>query len=360
MSQLLEIIRAEIASQGTIPFARFMELALYCPEYGFYERESDTVGQGGDFYTSVSVGPLFGELLAFRFAGWLEGIPNEKLQIVEAGAHDGKLALDILRWLARWRPELFERIEYVISEPSARRQKWQRERLARFAGKVRWLAQPLEAQVIPVRGIIFANELLDAMPVHRLAWSASEQQWCEWGVGWEEGGFAWRRIPLTLALKSFAWLPKELLAVLPDGFTTEVCPGAENWWSAAADSLRLGRLLTLDYGLCAEEFFAAHRAEGTLRAYRRHRSSADLLADAGAQDITAHVNFTEIQAAGEKTGLRTELAAKQADFIVGLAKSFWAQAEQNGDWSAQRSRELQTLMHPEHLGRAFRVLVQSR
>lgn len=360
MSQLLEIIRTEIALRGTIPFARFMELALYCPEYGFYEKESDTVGQGGDFYTSVSVGPLFGELLAFQFAGWLERVPTEKLQIVEAGAHDGKLALDILRWLARRRPQLFERVEYVISEPSARRQKWQRERLANFRGKVRWLERPLEMQTIPTNGVIFANELLDAMPVHRLGWNAIEQQWYEWGVTCEAGGFAWRRIPVTLPLKSFAWLPKELLGVLPDGFTTEICPGAESWWAAAANSLQVGRLLTLDYGLSAEEFFAAHRAEGTLRAYRRHRNSVDLLADAGAQDLTAHVNFTQIQAAGEKAGLCTGLAAKQADFIAGLAKSFWAEAEQAGEWSAQRSRELQTLMHPEHLGRAFRVLVQSR
>jgi SAM-dependent MidA family methyltransferase len=360
MSQLLEIIKAEIALQGAIPFARFMELALYCPDYGFYERESDTVGRGGDFYTSVSVGSLFGELLAFRFAGWLEEISTGKLQIVEAGAHDGKLALDIMRWLARRRPQLFERIEYVISEPSARRQQWQRRRLAEFGEQVRWLKKPLDAQAIPITGVIFSNELLDAMPVHRLGWNAKKQVWYEWSVAWEAGAFVWKSSALTLALEHFEWLPQELLAVLPDGFTTEICPGAENWWARAAKSLQAGRLMTLDYGLKAEEFFAAHRAEGTLRAYRRHRNSVDLLADAGEQDLTAHVNFTQIQSSGMKAGLRTELYASQADFIAGIVKEFWAEAERQGDWSPQRNRELQTLMHPEHLGRAFRVLVQSR
>src|SRR2546425_12602421 len=123
MLLLEQIIREEIAKQGPIPFTRFMELALYCPDYGFYEKEEDNIGRGGDFYTSVSVGPLFGELLAFQFAEWFSPPATRpaSLQLIEAGAHRGQLASDVLNWLKLQRPGIFARTEYVILEPSARR-----------------------------------------------------------------------------------------------------------------------------------------------------------------------------------------------------------------------------------------------
>ena len=117
-----------------------MDLALYCPVCGYYEKEKDSLGRRGDFYTSVSVGGLLGELLAFQFADWLATLnPQTPIrQLVEAGAHDGQLAKDILAWLRTRRPELLRRIEYWIVEPSARRRGWQRETLREFAPRVRW------------------------------------------------------------------------------------------------------------------------------------------------------------------------------------------------------------------------------
>ncbi len=360
MSVLTEIIKAEIAVKGVIPFARFMELALYCPEYGFYEKESDTVGRAGDFYTSVSVGPLFGELLAFQFAEWMAGMTETKIQIVEAGAHDGKLAVDILGWLKRCRPTLGERVEYVIVEPSLRRRAWQQKTLAELAGLVRWVEAFEGQSQAQFTGVIFGNELLDAMPVHRVIWDSKRGEWFELGVTWEAEKFVWRRVESLLGARDWPELPSKLLAILPDGFMTELCPAAVKWWRGAAESLSRGRLLTLDYGLCSEDFFSPQRVNGTLRAYRRHKICDDLLADPGEQDITAHVNFSQIQNVGEQAGLKTELFASQAEFIVGIATRFWAEAERQGDWNTQRNRELQTLMHPEHLGRAFRILGQRR
>lgn len=360
MSDLIDIIKAEIALRGPIPFARFMELALYCPDYGFYERESHTVGRTGDFYTSVSVGPLFGELLAFQYAGWLARLPGERVQIVEAGAHDGKLAVDILNWLAKRRAELFPRVEYVIVEPSARRRGWQRETLREFGGKVRWLDTDLAACASEFNGVVFANELLDAMPVRRVGWDAKARHWFEWGVVWGGGKFLWSKLPHGVNSPELSGLPLELLEVLPDGFTTEICPAANEWWRAAAKSLRSGWLLTLDYGLAAEEFFTPQRAQGTLRAYRRHRSDADVLQAPGTRDLTAHVNFSQIQAMGESVGLQTIIHGTQAEFIMGMAQRFWPEAEHAGLWSSKQARELQTLMHPEHLGRVFKVLAQTR
>ena len=363
-----------------------MDLALYCPIYGYYERERDIIGRRGDYYTSVSVGSLFGELLAFQFAEWLEesqvpsaesvaGAATEALRIVEAGAHSGMLARDILAWMKEHRPALFQGLEYWIVEPSEKRQGWQRGTLAQFAAKLHWVKQlpgllsvpaslPTNRHsLISVRGLVFFNELLDAMPTHRLGWDAKERRWYEWGVTMESGRFAWTRMPATAESSIGIWplaIGSELLAVLPDGFTVEISPVAEQWWREAASVLECGRLVTLDYGLTADELFAPERKEGTARAYSHHQSSRDVLAQPGERDITAHVNFTAIQTAGESAGLRTDAFLTQAQFLTGIAGRVWKGGASFGEWTQARTRQFQTLTHPEHLGRSFRVLVQSR
>jgi SAM-dependent MidA family methyltransferase len=371
MKMPTEIIREEIGKNRVITFARFMELALYCPETGYYETNQDNVGRVGDFITSVSTGELFGQLLAFQFAQWLGEfkIQNSKFKIVEAGAHDGKLAADILNWLKLQRPELFARIEYIILEPSVPRQAWQNEMLKLFAPHVRWSSgwsemagrDAVEPKPKNVHGIIFSNELLDAMPVHRYGWDARSKTWFEWGVTIAGEKFIWTKIThhASRITHHVTDLPAELLAVLPDGYTIETSFAAENWWREAAEILAHGKLLAIDYGHTADEIFSPGRTRGTLRAYFRHHVSDDLLASPGEQDLTAHVNFSAIQKAGEDAGLKTENFCTQPQFltqILGNAmkdKSF-------GGWNARRTRQFQTLTHPEHLGRAFRVLVQSR
>jgi SAM-dependent MidA family methyltransferase len=361
MKTLVQLIHSEtIARGGVLPFSRFMELALYCPKLGYYETKKDSVGRHGDFYTSASVGDLFGQLLAFQFAEWLEQLKSKSLglKIVEVGAHNGQLAMDILAWLQSNRPALFEQLEYCVIEPSATRQEWQRETLKGFNGKVRWLSG-FESESF--NGIIFSNELLDAFPVHRLGWDAGQKKWFEWGVTSNAGQFVWLKIqkpglelpPLILNL------PASLLEVLPDGFTIEISPVAEEWWRAAAHSLNRGKLMTVDYGLVDDELFLPPRKNGTLRAFFQHHFADDLLARPGEQDLTAHVNFSAIQRAGEDAGLKTDFFSSQAKFLTQIIgktlkdKTF-------GEWTPARGRQFQTLTHPEHLGRAFQVLVQSR
>jgi SAM-dependent MidA family methyltransferase len=360
MKTLTEIIRAEIAASGVLPFARFMELALYCPDFGYYEQQKDNVGRRGDFYTSVSTGELFGELLAFQFAGWLEElqIANCELRIIEAGAHDGKLASDILNWLRLNRAELFDQIEYMILEPSARRQGWQKRTLENFSN-VRWSADfenlKLKAKNSKLAGIIFSNELLDAMPVRRFGWDAKNKNWFERGVAVDGEKFVWTKIQNP---QSTICNP-QLESALPDGYTIETSPAAENWWREAADVLDHGKLLAIDYGLAADELFSPARPNGTLRAYFRHHLADDIFAKVGEQDLTAHVNFSAIQKVGEAAGLKTEIFSTQTKFLTQiLEKSL--QDKTFGEWSASRTRQFQTLTHPEHLGRAFRVLAQSR
>jgi SAM-dependent MidA family methyltransferase len=205
---VLAEIQNEIRSKGPMTFARFMDLALYAPD-GYYEKPRP-IGKAGDFYTSVSVGPLFGELLARQFSTWLR--ETETFQIVEAGAHDGSLARDILRW--------FEtnsiKVEYVIVEPSSERRQWQQQTLENFHNRVRW------EQNLPnnIRGVIASNELLDAMPVHRLRWDAAKRNWSEWFVASDVDKLIWRSGNVSSEVKNCVPVVTEQLAeVLPDGFS---------------------------------------------------------------------------------------------------------------------------------------------
>ena len=345
-----------------ISFRRFMELALYCPEMGYYECENERVGRGGDFVTSVSTGSLFGRFLAFQFDSWCEDFSGS-VQWVEAGAHDGTLAADILAAARDRSPELFERLDYCIIEPSGCRQGWQRKLLEPFGEKVRWLGSLQDLAPRGVNGILFSNELLDAFPVHRLGWDAAGKRWFEWGVGSVEERFEWRIMledvrdwTVDLAAAGFD-IPPELATVLPDGFILEFSPEAGQWWRDAGHVLHQGRLMTSDYGLLAEQFLVPERRMGTLRSYRRHVVGNDLLAVPGEQDLTAHVNFSQLILAGERAGLRTEALTSQSEFLANLAQRMWSNSSPP---SPAQIRQFQTLTHPEHLGRAFRVLVQSR
>lgn len=367
MTELEEIIEAEIRKAGAITFARFMELALYHPRLGYYERGFKQTGRQGDFYTSVSVGALYGEFLGFDFAQRL-GAMNGQVSVVEAGAHDGQLALDLLNYLSQFQRGLFDRLEYVIIEPSIARAEKQSATLAGHSGKVRWAKSWREAGEF--RGICFSNELLDAMPVHIFRWDAAQHRWLEWGVTSADvershgsAKFHWSALPQAgdpNAQRLLARLPEELLNVLPDQFTLEVCPGAVSWWLEASHALEEGWLITADYGFPQEEFLLPQRACGTLRAYSRHRSSGDVLDAPGQQDLTAHVNFSLLIAAGESAGLRTEDMVPQGIFLKTVLEKIEQHPKSFPLWTPTRYRQLVSLVHPEHLGRAFKMLVQAR
>lgn len=365
-TELATRLRQQVEREGPMPFARFMDAALYTPGLGYYERGPGQVGRGGDFCTSVSVGPLFGDLLAAQIADWLDAEGGDgPLALVEAGAHDGQLAHDILAALGRRRPDLLDRIHYWLIEPSVQRQNWQRLKLENVASRTGWVADFDHLPPAGVRGVILANELLDAFPVHRLGWDAGRRRWWEWGVGWQDGRFCWQPLgpeaggtdwDQALATAGFA-LPEALRAVLPDGYILEWAPGAAAWWEKAARALRAGHLFTLDYGCTALELLNPGRTTGTLRAYARHQAQPDPLASPGAQDLTAHVNFTQIQLAGERAGLHTEGLFTQPGFLTRIAARLLARGPA---WTPPEIRQFQSLTHPDHLGRAFRVLVQSR
>ena len=365
MSEIEQVVRQEITAQGPISFARFMQLALYCPKIGYYEQDSRVIGFAGDFYTSASIGPLFGHLLAEQFAFWSAESPWHLVSWVEAGAHDGTLALAILEWLGKKQPELLQRLNYCIIEPSPIRRQWQAEKLRDYAKYVSWRDSVEALRARSLRGIVFCNEFLDAFPVNRVVWDSATSTWYEMGVAIKGERFVWRRleeasidIEPQLARSGLA-LSRELLEVLPDSFVMDLSPEAGDWWMKAAQAFDSGKLVAIDYGLTADEILAPERTNGTLRASYRQRISDDPLARVGEQDITAHVNFSQLQRIGEGAGLRTETFSTQERFLFEILQlKLGGIASER--WSAAEIRQFQTLAHPEQLGRRFRVLVQSR
>ncbi len=361
-----------------------MELALYCPNYGYYETEEDNIGRQGDFYTNVSVGPVFGELLAWQFSEWLSAaeldrtrLPNSgsngpaqrrPMWLVESGAHNGMLAKDILNWLRKERPALYEKLTYIIIEPSPRRRAWQERSLTGFEDKLNWLSG-LECinQNTGSKawgggaGIIFSNEFLDAFPVNRYGWDSKKGSWFEWGVEVVEEKFVWIR--LEEAEQGTQGIPgafNGLLEHLPDGFTIEVSSGAARWWGRAAELLHSGKLITFDYGWMEEEMLLPERKQGTLRSYCNHKPGLDPLTNPGQQDLTAHINFHALQQAGENAGLETEFLDTQERFLAGIFRQACATDPSFRNWTSEHRRQFQTLIHPEHLGTRFRTLLQSR
>lgn len=347
MNQLAHLIHNEIRLNGVISFEQFMEHALYEPGWGYYETNRE-VGKQGDFFTSVSVGALFGELLAFQFAQWLEVIDGS-VHLIEAGAHNGQLSCDILNALKQWRPSVYENVSLIFVEPSKKHKQRQAEVLTEHRGKVEWVGEMPEK----FYGIFFCNELLDAFPVKRLGWDAEEKAWFEWGVASEDERFVWRRmdnLPIQFGLEEG----------LTDGYVTVRSTRSEAFWVKVSNALQRGRVMAFDYGLESDAFFVPPRKGGTLRAYYRHKAADDLFARVGEQDLTASVNFTAIRNAGESVGLKSVPMRSQEQFLMGIFEKTLKQSDRFPEWTSERRRQFQTLVHPEHLGCQFQVLQQVR
>jgi len=350
LETLAAVIRAEISARGPMTFRRFMELALYHEAFGYYASGRARIGRGGDFFTNVSVGPLFGRLLARQFAEmWgILGAPGN-FTIVEQGAHRGDLAADVLGGLQGMFPDCFEAARYLIVEPFEKLAAWQRERLGNFGEKVQW-ARTI-AEVRTEAGVHFSNELLDAFPVHLVTWTGDE--WRERMVGFSGDSFAFTDGPRTSGELGDAC--RRMPGPLPPGYVTEVNPSLRNWTAEIAASIQRGFVLAIDYGFSREEYCAPWRSSGTLSAYAAHRREPDPLARPGELDLTAHVEFDSLIDAATSAGFRTAGFTDQHHFMVGMGALHFA----DGANSTER-RAFQTLMHPEMMGRAFKAIAFSK
>ncbi len=328
-----------------MPFRRFMELALYHPEFGYYASGRARIGRSGDFFTNVSVGPLFGRLLARQVAEmWRTlGAPAD-FAIIEQGAHGGDLAADVLGGLRDIFPECHESVRYLVVEPFAKLAARQRERLAAFAGRMKWVRALGDVHVAD--GVHLSNELPDAFPVHLVKWSGGA--WREQMVVAQQGRFVFAEgaAPAGALREACARIP----GPLPEGYTTEVNLAAAAWIREVAATLQRGFVLAVDYGFPRLEYYAPTRIAGTLSAYANHRRERDPLARPGEIDLTAHVEFDSLIEAATAAGLRLEGFTDQHHFTVGLGMEHFA----DGANAAER-RAFQTLMHPQFMGTSFMV-----
>jgi SAM-dependent MidA family methyltransferase len=360
MNALEEIIRAEIRSAGPMRFDRFTDLALYHPGSGYYAKIGgpSPIGKSGDFYTSVSVGPLFGRLLARQFFQMWEllGRPN-LFWIVEQGAHDGQLACDILEWCRAETPAFFESIRYGIVQASGAasiHQKCAPDHA--ILSRMTWFENLEALAAEKPAGVFFSNELVDAFPVRSITYRSG--QWLEQHVDIDGDRFCWTERPVADDELAQAIEAMALPAI--EGYTTEINLNARRWIAEVARAMVRGYVLTIDYGYPAALYYAPHRSHGTLTAFVKHHAVDDVLAEPGMRDITAHVDFTALAQLGEKAGLTTLGFLDQQRFLMGVAHDELSEAEGPRVKIQENLRAWNSLTHPEHLGATFFALVQGK
>ena len=346
-------LRDQITQHGPLRFVDFMAISLYEPGLGYYAKGTRQVGRGGDFFTSVSVGPLFGALLARRMLReWQESSTPARWRIIECGAHDGTLALDILSTLQQLDPPAFSAVEYVIPEPLPSLQDVQRQTLARFSEKMHLISHASELASDPLPGVAFGNELLDALPFHLVEWKTGRWHECRVALA-PDGAFIWQTdAETTDPLLQAALTP--LGNNFPENYRTEVRTNFQEFLAPLTRSLTSGLLLWPDYGFACPEYYLPERTTGTLRTFSKHRAAEDPLTTPGELDITAHVDFTAVAEASIALGCQPLSFKNQGTWLTEIAREWLLSLEQNPD--PQALRQFQTLTHPAHLGGSFHVL----
>jgi SAM-dependent MidA family methyltransferase len=350
--QLTQLIRAEIAHAGCISFHRFMELALYTPDLGYYMNGLRKFGPDGDFITAPEISPLFSRCVARQCAQILRAC--EQPVVLEVGAGSGIMAAEVLLELERLGalPQRYAILE-VSASLRARQHETLQARAAHLAARVVWLERLPEAAF---EGVILANELLDALPVHsvHLTPNGATEQY----VTWEQDHFSWSDGPLSDA--ALHARIAALAADLPPNYTTEINLAADAWLRSFAPLLQRGALLLFDYGFPAREFYHPQRSDGTLVCHYRHRVHNDPLMLVGLQDITSHVDFSALAHTAHDSGLHVAGFCNQTYFL--LATGIDRLVDENSPdverWHV--AQQIQKLTSPAEMGELFKVLALTR
>lgn len=350
--KLIALIRDEIAEAGgQLPFDRYMEQALYAPGLGYYAAGARKFGEAGDFVTSPELSPLFAQCLAFQCSEVLQGIGDG--DILEVGAGSGVLAADLL--LALEKREQLPRC-YRILDLSPDLQQRQRETIAQRAphllDRVEWLSDFPAA----FSGVVIANELLDAMPVHRFRIAGGEllEQFVTWQG--EQFELVWDK-PISPRFEEAVTRLQQQLAPLDD-YESEINLRAAPWLSSLAASMQKGLVLLIDYGHSRADYYHPSRSRGTLMCHYRHRAHPDPLVYPGLQDITAHVDFTAIAESAQSVGFDVSGYTTQAYFLMSNGLDQLVAASDPDDVAAHMAlvQGVKRLTLPTEMGERFKVL----
>lgn len=358
---LAGFIRNEIATKGPLPFSRFMELAMYAPGLGYYSAGKTKFGAAGDFITAPELGSIFARCVARAIAPTLREI-GAHAQMVELGGGSGAFAEDCLRELAQ-----LEAVpaRYALLEPSADLRQRQRERLrqlpAGIAERVHWIDRPPEDDW---QGVLFANEVLDALPATRFGIHDGEV-FEEHVIDADDEGFASIDLPADgFTANAVRHLERDLGHGLADGYRSEVLPQLPYWIQAVCGGLQRGMALFVDYGYARREFYRDDRRGGTLMATYRHRAHTDVLSRVGLQDLTAFVDFSALAEAATGAGFRIAGLGTQADFLMAngldavFAQAYAAAADEAARY--RLSQEVKRLTLPAEMGETFKVMAFER
>ena len=352
-----------IRERGPLTVAAFMDLALYDSELGYYARAAQRSGRAGDFFTSVDVGPLFGELLEIQLAEMHRLLQTSDFErptfdLVEAGAGNGRLSADILRAAKRRDPAFYEAIRVHLVEASAEARRAQAGTLGDVAGRL-----GSSGPVLPdsFEGVLIANELLDALPVHQVV-MRDEGLHEVYIDAARDADVALQLVEGPLSTPALAEYLDRLGVTLEPGWRVEINLRAVDWIRDAARRLRRGFIILIDYGHDARELYSATHSAGTLTTFVKHRSggpegSQDTpawLQQPGDQDLTAHVDFTSVRAAAEAEGLTTIGFLDQTYFLMGLVTDL------ANPQSAIRHPQFKTLVMPGGIGSTHKVLILGR
>ena len=358
--QLVDLIAAEMQRQGgAITFARYMELVLYAPGLGYYSAGKRKFGVAGDFITAPEISPLFSRCLARQCQQVLDAMGGG--DVLEFGAGTGIMAAEILATLASWGclPE-----RYLIIDLSADLRQAQRktleQRVPELLDRVEWL----NALPDSFSGVVLANEVLDAMPVHRVGLNASKP--CEYHVTQtEQGGFAWQQQGLEdgrLSQQVSAIVDEQGADTFCDDYISEINLAAADWLRSLAAIVKQGLILLIDYGFPCHEYYHAERFQGTLMCHYRHRAHDDPLILPGLQDITAHVDFTAIAETAVANGLAVAGYTTQAHFLLSSGLPEFLQQAVGEELSQQitLNQQVKKLTLPHEMGELFKVIALTK
>ena len=357
------IIAARIKEKGRITFADFMAACLYEPGLGYYTSPGRKVGAEGDFYTSITVHAAYGRVIAREIAQmWRSMGSPAAFTLVECGAANGRLACDIMDYLAEREQGMYQGVRLVLVEQEPSLEDAQREMLGAHLGRLDWLSpDEFASGSFTFSGCLYSNELIDALPVHRVVMAAEGLR--EVYVTLKDGEFAEEDgEPSTPELAAYL---KRVAVELHPGQQAEVNLNAPKWLAFAAKALRSGFIMTIDYGYPAAELYASRRKLGTLLCYYRHQVEENPYLRLGLQDITTHVDFTTLMKCGEEQGLQNVWFGEQYRFLLsaGIIEEI-EEIERSARPEEEKLRlrlTLKKLIMPEGgMGDTFKILVQSK
>jgi SAM-dependent MidA family methyltransferase len=352
-NSLDNIIKEEIKTKGPITFERFMEMALYYPELGYYSSSATEIGIKGDFYTSPHLHPVFGKVLARQVEEcWtVMGKPRDFI-VVEQGAGKGYLSHDILDYLSG--REVYRSLRYVIIEVNPHIEEFQSDLLRRHKDKIEW--QRDISELDSFTGCFLSNELLDAFPVHLVYMGDSLK---EVYVGLEDDGFI--EVLNEPGSSNIEEYLNEFSISLEKGYRTEFNLRIRQWLKDVSGKMREGFIITVDYGYGARDYYSADRIRGTLMCYFRHQVNENPYRNVGMQDLTAHVNFSSVKKWGDETGLKTLGFAGQGIYMVSMGLDEIISEEYLGkdDYEVEVAK-IKGLIMPSAMGESHKVMIQHK